>query len=112
MAIIGVANAIAWRVNSVSRAIDQAKLKAAAEHLEWALAQYPDSSDVQALFDALRPMIEDARAERVQEPIAWRDLPGRRAFAEGVYRPYADPDVEAACSRFSIEMTGGWPDPH
>ena len=93
----------------MSRAIDQMKLKAAAEHLEWVLAQYPDSDAIRSLSDMLGPMIDDARSGRVREPIAWRTLPGRRAFAEGVYRAFADPDVEAACARFSIEMTGGWP---
>lgn len=95
----------------MSRAIDQVKLKAAAEHLEWVLAYYPSSEVVQSLSETLRPMIDAAKAGRVLEPIEWRDLPGRRAFVEGVYRRYADPDVETACSRFCIEMTGGWPGP-
>ena len=89
--------------------IDPVKLKAAAEHLEWACQQYPDVEAVQALHQALRPMIEDAKAGRVLVPVADRhDIPARWAVsAEGLYRDYLDPDIEGAYVAFAIEMEGG-----
>lgn len=89
--------------------IDPVKLKAAAEHLEWVLRQYPDESSVQALLQELQPLIEDAKAGRVSSPIANRnDIPSRWAVsAEGLYRAYVDPDIEGAYVAFAIEMEGG-----
>ena len=41
----------------MTQIIDPIKLKAAAEHLEWVLQQYPDSEDVQSLLQALQPLM-------------------------------------------------------
>jgi hypothetical protein len=89
----------------MAQTIDPVKLKAAAEHLEWVCRQYPDSEDVQALLKGLMPLIEDAKAGRVKEPV--EKIPFGYPFGDGVYEPYADPDVGTAYARFSVEMRGG-----
>lgn len=91
----------------MTKTIDPDKLKAAAEHLEWVLSRYPDSDDVQGLLHALLPLIEDAKAERVHEALVRQDIPCSYNFANGVYRPYTDPNVDEAYVRFSIEIRGG-----
>lgn len=89
----------------MTQAIDQAKLKAAAEHLEWVLKHYPESEDVQALLSSLMPLIEDAKAGRVLAPV--EDIPGAYNFADGLYVPYKNPSVGDAYARFATEMQGG-----
>jgi hypothetical protein len=91
----------------MTQTIDPIKLKAAAEHLEWVLTQYPHDDEVQGLLRALFPLIETAKAGRVHEPLERQDIPCRRNFAEGAYRPYTNPSVDEAYVRFSIEMRGG-----
>lgn len=93
----------------MTQKIDPAKLKAAAERLEWVCQQYPNEKRVQGLLESMRPLIEDAKAGRVHAPIADRhDIPARWAVSgEGLYRDYKDPDVENAYVAFAIEMEGG-----
>lgn len=92
----------------MTQTIDPIKLKAAAEHLEQVLKQYPDNKDVQEMLRGLQPLIEDAKAGKVLEPIGRQDIPFRWAVsAEGLYRSYKDPDVEGAYIDFAIEMEGG-----
>ncbi|HET6433828.1 hypothetical protein [Dyella sp.] len=91
----------------MTQTIDPIKLKAAAEHLEWVLQQYPESEEVQGLLRALSPLIEDAKAQRVLEPIERRKVPGAYNFGDGVYIPYQDPSVDEAYVAFSIEIRGG-----
>lgn len=85
--------------------IDPQKLKAAAEHLEWVLMQYPDSEDVQAMLRGLLPLIEDAKAGRIKQPV--EHIPFAYNFADGLYVPYRDPSVDGAYARFASEMRGG-----
>jgi hypothetical protein len=89
----------------MTQTIDPVKLKAAAEHLDWVLKQYPESEDVQSLLRSLMPLIEDAKAGRVFEPVD--RIPCGYNFADGVYEPYADPDVGNAYAKFLVEMQGG-----
>lgn len=91
----------------MTQAIDPVKLKAAAEHLEWVLQQYPDSEDVQDLYQGLRPLIEDAKAGRVAHPIDRKVVPGAWNFGDGRYIPYANPSIDNAYTEFSIELRGG-----
>ena len=91
----------------MNQAIDAIKLKVAAEHLEWVLKQYPDSEDVQGLLNSLLPLIEDAKAGRILEPMDRIDIPGAYNFADGLYTPYKNPDVGDAYASFRIEMGGG-----
>lgn len=92
----------------MNQAIDPVKLKATAEHLEWVLQQYPDSDDVQSLLHSLTPLIENAKAGKIQET---RDrIPGSWNFSDGRYIPYQNPSVDSAFSDFAIEMRGGWTD--
>ena len=91
----------------MTQTIDPIKLKAAAEHLEWVLRQYPDSEDVQSLLRSLTPMIEDAKAGRVLEPVGRKHIPGAYNFGDGVYIPYKDPSVGEAYAAFIIDMEGG-----
>jgi len=91
----------------VTQAIDPIKLKAAAEHLEWVLQQYPDNDDVQSLLRSLTPMIEDAKAARVLVPMGDLKIPGAWNFGDGRYIPHKNPSVDEAYVYFSIEMRGG-----
>lgn len=85
--------------------INQAELKAAAEHLEWVLGQYPGSEQVRRLHRALAALIEEAKAGKVLERAD--KIPCSYNFADGVYRSYKTPNVDAAYARFATEMEGG-----
>lgn len=89
----------------MAQTINPEKLKAAAEHLEWVLRQYPDSEDVQALLAGLTPLIEDAREGRITVPV--EKIPFEYSFSDGLYIPYKHPNVGAAYAAFAIEMGGG-----
>ena len=89
----------------MTQTIDPDKLKAAAEYLEWVLKRYPNEPVVCGLLDALFPLIEDAKAEKVLEPT--EKIPCRYNFADGAYRPFDNPDVDEAYVAFAIEMEGG-----
>ena len=91
----------------MNQTIDPIKLKAVAEHLEWVLKQYPDGDDVQSLLRSLTPMIEDAKAGRIIEPVDDMKIPGAWNFGEGRYIPYQNPSVDSAYSDFATEMRGG-----
>ena len=91
----------------MTQAIDPVKLKATAEHLEWVLKQYPDSEDVQGLLRALTPLIEEAKAGRVSEPVDSMKIPGAWNFSDGRYLSCEDPSVDSAYVAFVIEMEGG-----
>ena len=89
----------------MTKAIDPVKLKAAAEHLEWVLKQYPDNERVQGLLHGLLPLIEGAKAGRIKEPVG--HIPFGYNFADGVYIPYDNPNIEDAYYEFAAEMRGG-----
>lgn len=89
----------------MTQTIDPIKLKAAAEHLEWVLEQYPKSEDVQALLQSLRPIIEAAKSKAILSPAD--RIPGAYNFADGIYIPYKNPNLGNAYARFSIEIKGG-----
>jgi hypothetical protein len=91
----------------MTKTIDPVKLKTSAERLEWVLKQYPDSEDVQNLLRALLPLLADAKAGRIREPVDSKNVPGSYNFADGIYEPYSDPDVGDAYSAFRVEMRGG-----
>ncbi|WP_426700050.1 hypothetical protein ACPPVV_11640 [Rhodanobacter sp. Col0626] len=91
----------------MTQTIDPIKLKAAAEHLDWVLRKYPDSEEVQDLLHSLSPLIDDAKAARVLEPVEMDDVPGAYNFGDGVYMPYTSPSVDDAYTKFRIEMRGG-----
>ncbi len=93
----------------MTQQIDPVKLKAAAEHLEWVCQQYPNDEKVQGLYNGLLPMIEEAKAGRVIEPVADRqDVPYQWAVnVEGLYDSYLQPSVRGAYVGFSTEMKGG-----
>src|SRR3546814_7424405 len=61
------------------------------------------SSDLHALL----PMLEEAKAMMVKEPVERRSIPGGYNFGEGLYAPYGDTNVEEAYVGFSTEMRGG-----
>ena len=91
----------------MTQTIDPAKLKAAAEHLEWVLRQYPDSDDVRSLLHSLTPLIEAAKAGQVLAPVDRMEIPGAWNFGDGRYIPYANPSVDDAYTDFVTEMRGG-----
>lgn len=91
----------------MTQTIDPIKLKAAAEHLEWVLKRYPDSDDVQSLLRKLTPLIEDAKAGLVPDPVERDDIPGAYNFGDGVYMSYVSPSVDDAYTKFRIEIRGG-----
>lgn len=94
----------------MTQAIDPVKLKAAAQHLEWVLKQYPDVEDVQSLLRALTPMIEDAKSGSVLEPVGQGNIPRAWNFSDGRYISYRSPSVDSAYVTFIIEMEGGLSD--
>lgn len=89
----------------MTQTIDPIKLKAAAEHLEWVLRQYPDSEDVQGLLIGLLPLIESAKAGDIKAPA--ERIPFEYNFGDGLYQPYRNPSVGSAYSDFVTEMRGG-----
>ncbi|AND67707.1 hypothetical protein ATSB10_02530 [Dyella thiooxydans] len=91
----------------MSQTIDTKKLKDAAEHLEWVLKQYPDVEDVRDLLQSLRPLIENAKAGKISEPMDGIRVPGAYNHGDGRYVPYKEPSVGDAFSRFVIELEGG-----
>lgn len=93
----------------MTQKIDPAKLKAAAERLEWVCQQYPNEESVQHVLKVMQPMIDDAKAGRILEPIPDRfELPFRWAMsAEGLFCDFADPDLEGAYVDFGVELEGG-----
>lgn len=91
----------------MTQTIDTVKLKAAAEHLEWVLRQYPDSAEMQALLHALGPLIDDAKAGLLTVPIDTRAVPGTYDFADGAFIPFRDPGVGEAYANFRVELGGG-----
>ena len=93
----------------MTQKIKRAKLKAAAERLEWVCQQYPNEDRVQGLLESMRTLIEDAKAGKVSEPFDDEHrFPGQWAvFAEGLYRDYLDPNVESAYGDFTEELRGG-----
>ncbi|RMH88989.1 hypothetical protein EBB59_10980 [Lysobacter pythonis] len=78
----------------MTQTIAHIKLKAAAEHLEWVLKQYPNNEDVRALPHGLPPLIEDAKAGSVKEPI--KQPPFEPRFSNGNYRNHKNPNIEDA----------------
>lgn len=88
--------------------VDPIKLKASAEHLEWVLNQYPQSDDVQALYRALLPLIEKAKAGDVVEAVDGQRIPGAWNFGEGRYIAFQSPSVDSAYADFATELEGGW----
>ena len=95
----------------MTQKIDPAKLKAAAEHLEWVCQQYPDNEDIQGLYHGLYSMIEDAKTGRVIEPLINRqEVPYSYVFSDGKFQGYTDPSVDSAYYGFSREMRGGLSD--
>ena len=93
----------------MTQTIDPVKLKAAAEKLEWACQQYPNEEKIQALLQDLKPMIEDAKAGKVLEPITdWYGIPYRWAMSvELHFDAYKNPSIESAYGNFADEMAGG-----
>ncbi len=96
--------------HAMTQRIDPIKLKAVAEHLEWVLKQYPDSEDVQDLLHSLTPLLGDAKAGRVIEPVDNMKIPGAWNFSDGRYVSYKDPGVDSAYVAFVVEMEGGLSD--
>lgn len=91
----------------MTQAIDPVKLKAAAEHLEWVLQQYPENEDVQGLLHTLQPLIEDAKAGHIKVPVDSGEVPGAYNFSDGIYIPFKQPSVEEAYTDFRRELKGG-----
>jgi hypothetical protein len=92
----------------MTQTIDPAKLRAAAEHLEWVLDQYPDNDDVQSLLRALRPLLEDAKAGRITQPIDSHNVPAAYSVGEGRYAPFRHPNVGQAYVSFGVALRGGY----
>lgn len=94
----------------MTQSIDQGRLRAAAEHLERVLEHYAEHAQVRGLNDALAPLIADAKAGRIREPLDLRDIPGGWHLADGTFRDLRDPSVEGAYGDFATELQGGWSD--
>lgn len=91
----------------MKKSIDIVKLKECAEHLEWSLIQYPHIAEVQGLLRSMRPLIDQAKNEKVTEPLERQNIPSRYDLAEGAFIPYKDPNIDKAYVSFLTELTGG-----
>lgn len=91
----------------MTQSIDQARLRAAAEHLDWVLSCYPDDEDVKRLRGGFASLIEQAKAGLITEPRDRSEFPARYALAEGTYADLENPSVEEALVAFSIDLRGG-----
>lgn len=94
----------------MTQSIDQVRLRASAEHLERVLGHYAEYPQVQGLRDTLAPLIANAKAGRIREPLELREIPGGWHLAEGTFRDLRDPSVEGAYGDFATELQGGWSD--
>lgn len=94
----------------MAQSIDQARLRAAAEHLDRVLSCYPDHEKVQSLRASFKPLIEQAKAGLITQPQDRDDFPARWELAERVYADFESPSVEEALVGFSIELRGGLTD--
>ncbi|WP_147455630.1 hypothetical protein [Solilutibacter pythonis] len=94
----------------MTKTINPGRLKAAAEHLEWVLRQYPDNKDAQELLISLMPLINKAKFGELKYPTERIDIPGFYSFSEGLYTPYKDPSIGKAYTEFSTEARGGHTD--
>ena len=89
----------------MAQTINPVKLKAAAEHLEWVLQQYPESEEVQSLLRSLAPLMERrtgprkvAIADSVSPASRWDPLlPGVRDT-----RPARDRFVRSAAAALTL----------
>lgn len=93
--------------NAPPRTIDKARLKAAAEHLEWVLLQYPDSAILQGLLRSLGPLIDAAKAGTMESVVGMNDVPGAYNFGDRLYSQFTQPNVENAYTQFRVEIRGG-----
>jgi|SRR5690348_5578820 hypothetical protein len=88
--------------------MDKALLKQRAEALEALLLKYgPQDADVRSLRGGLRPFLDKAKAQMIDTPLEWREIPGGYLFSERGLRKYGD--LEQAFAKFRIEATGGEP---
>lgn len=91
----------------MTQSIDHVRLRAAAEHLEWVLAQYPGPHGAEGLRESFATLIEQAKAGLIKEPQGRSDSPARYALAERVYADLENPSVEEALVAFAVELRGG-----
>ncbi|MBO9661450.1 hypothetical protein [Dokdonella sp.] len=85
--------------------MDKLALKSAAEKFERELAKIGGDPEAVSLRAATLPLIDAAKAGRIEAPLQWREIPGARLFSEGNLRRYGD--LEGAYSAFRVELTGG-----
>lgn len=89
----------------MTHSINEEKLKASAERLEWVLGQYPSDDAIENLYNALSPLIEASKSGEIVQPI--EKVPCGHSLAEGTYRRYQNPSVEQAYVEFVVELEGG-----
>lgn len=85
--------------------MDKLVLKSAAEKFERELAKLAGDSEVVSLRSAMLPLIDAAKAGRIEAALQWREIPGARLFSEGDLRRHRE--LESAYSAFCVELTGG-----
>lgn len=86
--------------------MDKLELKRKAGQLKNLLSQYAiNDAEANSLLVGLLPFINDALAEKIDDPLQWTDMPGAYLFNEGQLRRYSD--LESAYADFKIEITGG-----
>lgn len=94
----------------MTQSIDQVRLRAAAEHLEWTLCQHPTANHAQSLLASLRPLIDAAKAAQLSGPMDPHDVPGAYNFGDGLYLDLREPNVPNAYAAFTTELAGGLSD--
>ncbi|MCF6437003.1 hypothetical protein [Pseudoalteromonas sp. MMG022] len=81
-------------------------LKHRAVELERILNDYSlTEPEAALLLKVLAPIIENAKANKIDHNVEWNDIAGSRFFTEGSLRQF--PDLEKAFADFRIEATGG-----
>lgn len=87
--------------------IDHVRLRTAAKRPEWALLQHADEAYALALLQSLEPLLEAAKAERIQGPIDQQDVPETYNFGDERFSRLQEPNVDNAYSDFATELAGG-----
>lgn len=92
----------------MSHAVDSDRLKAAADHLEWVLLQYPHNELLQNMLHGLERLIRNASAGAIRDAVDMQDVPFNWAVnSEGLYDAFDNPSVRNAFVAFQIELEGG-----
>ncbi len=84
--------------------MDLMMIKQYALALQEKLELYSDNEDVVELTEELQPLLEQAIAGQLVDPVDIDDMPGLMMFDDGVFEDYED--LEDAYGDFQVAVTG------